>query len=106
RMTITRRNPADLHLPPGYHHVTISQPGTVAHLAGQCPIGVDGDLVGADDLLAQTDQVVRNAMIALSDAGSTPADVVRSVVYVASADGADLSAVWDRLRESPLADAL
>jgi enamine deaminase RidA (YjgF/YER057c/UK114 family) len=103
---IERSNPTGLHATPGYHHVTVVPAGRTAYLAGQCPLDAAGDLVGPGDLLAQVDQVVANIGTALAAAGAVPADVVRTVIYVASADRADLAAVWTRLRGSPVADAL
>lgn len=104
-MTITRLDPAGLHATPGYHHVTVVEAGRTAYLAGQCPLDVEGDLVGAGDLAAQVDQVVANALVALGAARAAPGDVVRSVVYVRSADRAELAATWRRLLDSPLAPA-
>jgi enamine deaminase RidA (YjgF/YER057c/UK114 family) len=104
--TIDRINPPELHLPPGYHHVTVVAAGRTAYLAGQCPIDVNGDLVGAGDLPAQIDQVVANCLTALGAAGAGPYDVVRSVVYVVSGDQRDLSAAWRQLSDSPLGPAL
>lgn len=102
---IERSNPVGLHVPPGYHQVTTADAGRLAFLAGQCPLDPAGTLVGDGDLLAQVDQVVANIGTALASAGAGPADVVRTVVYVASADRADLSAVWTRLAESGIAAA-
>jgi enamine deaminase RidA (YjgF/YER057c/UK114 family) len=102
---IQRFNPAGLHVPPGYHHVTVVVAGRTAHLAGQCPIGLGGVLVGAGDLDAQVDQTVANALIALGAVGAGPQDVVRSVVYVVSPDTPVLGAVWRRLAASPLGPA-
>lgn len=104
-MSITRINPADLHVTPGYHHVTIVEAGRLAFLAGQCPLDGAGTLVGRDDLPAQVDQVVANALVALAAAGAEPAHVVRSVVYVVSDDGPTLAQVWQRFTESPLGPA-
>lgn len=104
-MHINRVQPDGLHPTPGYHHVTIVESGRTAYLAGQCPLDESGTLVGPGDLLAQTDRVVANALAALSAAGAAPSDVVRSVIYVASAERADLSAVWQRLNDGPLAQA-
>ncbi|WP_436496832.1 RidA family protein [Actinokineospora sp. HUAS TT18] len=101
--TIERRNPPGLHETPGYHHLTLV--GGTAFLAGQCPLDHSGALVGEGDVLAQTDQVVANIMTALTDAGLTPDDVVRTVIYVATAEQAVLGRVWARLQESPLAPA-
>ena len=105
-MRIERLSPPGLHATPGYHHVTVVQAGRTAHLAGQCPLDVHGRLVGEDDLAAQVDQVVANALVALDAVGAEPADVVRTHIWVASDDREDLAAVWTRLRESSLAEAL
>lgn len=102
---VRRLNPAGLHATPGYHHVTVASAGPTAYLAGQCPLDEAGTLVGEDDLLAQVDQVVRNALLALEAVGARPGDVVRSVIYVASPKRAQLVRAWDRLNESPMAAA-
>jgi enamine deaminase RidA (YjgF/YER057c/UK114 family) len=99
-------NPPGIHDPAGYSHVTIAPEGRQAHLAGQCPLDLDGTVVGVPgDYDAQTDQVIANCLTALAAAGATPADVVRSIIYVVSPDSAVLGAVWQRLNASPLADA-
>jgi enamine deaminase RidA (YjgF/YER057c/UK114 family) len=103
---IQRANPAGLHEPPGYHHVTVTDAPRMAYLAGQCPLDESGELVGPGDLRAQVGQVVRNISVALASVGATPEDVVRTVIYVASADRADLALVWTALRSSAIADAL
>jgi enamine deaminase RidA (YjgF/YER057c/UK114 family) len=102
---IAKFNPPGVHTPDRYHHVTISTAGRLAHLAGQCPVGPDDTVVAPGDLDAQTDQVIANCLTVLAAAGAQPADVVRSVVYVVSADSTVLSAVWDRLQESALGPA-
>ncbi|MFC1440803.1 Rid family hydrolase [Streptacidiphilus sp. N1-10] len=102
---ITRSNPPQLHQPPGYHHITVVEAGRTAHLAGQCPIGPSGELVGPADLPAQIDQVVTNALIALAAVAAAPSDVVRSVVYVVSDDVSTLAATWHHLTESALGEA-
>ena len=104
-MRINRVQPDGTHPTPGYHHVTIVEAGRTAYLAGQCPLDASGAVVGAGDLMAQVDQVAVNALAVLSAAGATPGDVVRSVIYVASDDTAELAAVWDRLNAGPIAEA-
>jgi enamine deaminase RidA (YjgF/YER057c/UK114 family) len=85
---ITRINPVGLHSTPGYHHITVVEAGRTAYLAGQCPLDHDGALVGEDDLDAQIDQVVANALVALEAVGAGPGDVVRSVIYVVTPETA------------------
>ena len=99
-------NPPGVHQTAGYSHVTITSAGRLAHLAGQCPLDLDGTVVGADgDYDAQTDQVIANCLTVLSAAGAEPSDVVRSIIYVVSADSAVLARVWDRLNASALGPA-
>ena len=113
-MSIERINPPDLHDTPGYHHVTVVSASRLAIFAGQCPLRPDGTVVGADrgpddaDLdiaVAQTDQIVANTAAGLASVGATAADVVKTSIYVASADRAVLVAVWDRLNASAIASA-
>ena len=97
-------NPDGLHATPGYHHVTRVQADTLVYLAGQCPLQPSGELA-AGGLEGQTAQVITNILTALKSAGATPEDVVRTVIYVASPEREQLSAVWTQLNASPLAPA-
>ncbi|WP_328331240.1 RidA family protein [Kribbella sp. NBC_00382] len=103
-MTIERVNPPSLHATPGYHHVTKVRADSLVMLAGQCPLLTSGELAEGG-LAGQTDQVIQNILLALDAAGAGPADVVRTVIYVASPVREELSAVWTQLNESPLAPA-
>jgi enamine deaminase RidA (YjgF/YER057c/UK114 family) len=102
---LKKLNPPGVHNPPGYHHVTVVEAGRTAYLAGQCPLDVDGSLVGPGDHLAQTDQVIRNSLAVLEAVGAGPGEVVRSVIYVVSQDSSVLAAVWARLIASKLGPA-
>lgn len=103
-MTIRKINPPDLHPTAGYSHVNIVDHARFVFLAGQIPLSPSGDLVGPD-LEDQVDQTVSNVLTALAAAGATPEHVVRTVVYVASADTKNLALVWQRLNRSALAPA-
>jgi enamine deaminase RidA (YjgF/YER057c/UK114 family) len=105
-VTIQRQNPPTLHTTPGYHHVTIAEARRTVYFAGQCPLDLEGDLVGGEDYLAQADQVIANTAAALKAAGATPADVVRTTVYVRSDDRGRLSEVWHHLLGSEIGEAL
>jgi len=102
---IERIQPEGLHATPGYHHVTISDASRYAFLAGQCPLDVDGVLVGPDDLVAQVNQVAANIAVALDSLDAHPEDVVRTVIYVASGERADLVLAWTALTRSPIGAA-
>ncbi|PRH80181.1 hypothetical protein C6N75_05565 [Streptomyces solincola] len=102
---IARLNPENLHGTPGYHHVTVVEAGRTAYLAGQCPVGEGGAVVGQGDLDAQVEQVAANALKALEAVGARPQDVVRSVIYVASPRQAVLAETWGRLRRSVIGEA-
>lgn len=103
-MSIERTNPSGLHPTPGYHHVTTVKADTLVYLAGQCPLQPSGGLAPGG-LEGQTAQVITNILTALESAGAGPSDVVRTVIYVASPDREDLSAVWTQLNASPLGPA-
>jgi enamine deaminase RidA (YjgF/YER057c/UK114 family) len=102
---IERIQPEGLHPTPGYSHVTIATSSRYVFLAGQSPLDADGVLVGADDLVAQVNQVVDNIAVALESVGASPDDVVRTVIYVASTERADLVLVWTALQSSPVGAA-
>jgi enamine deaminase RidA (YjgF/YER057c/UK114 family) len=101
---LTLLNPPGLHPTSGYAHVTIAAAGRTAHLAGLCPLDADEKVVGPD-LEAQIDQLVANGLAVLEAAGATPADVVRSVIYVVSDQSTVLAAAWNRLTASELGPA-
>jgi len=105
-VSLERINPDGLHRTPGYHHVTISTASRYAHLSGQSPLDEDGVVVGTDDLVAQVNQVAHNIAVALDAVGATPEDVVRTVIYVASTERADLALVWTALSRSEVGAAL
>ena len=68
------------------------------------PLDAEGRLVGEGDYDAQTEQVVANLEAALAAGGATPADVVKTTLYVVPGD-VPLSRVWDVFRRSPLSEA-
>lgn len=87
-------NPATLSKPTGYSHVAEVVSGKIVYIAGQVAFDKDGQLVGKDDLAAQTRQVFVNLQAALESAGGTFADVVKLNIYcVDRADRAQLPAV-------------
>lgn len=56
--------------------------GPHIHVSGTTALDAAGAVVGAGDPYAQTVQALKNVAAALSQAGSGPADVVRTRLYV------------------------
>jgi len=78
-----------------YAYAATSAPGSLIFTAGACPLDDNGQVVGVDDVRAQAGLAVANLATALAEAGATLADVLKTTVFVASADRADLVAAWD-----------
>lgn len=93
----------ELFAPPGYAHAVEAR--GVIHTAGAVPLDADGNLVGEGDVRVQAERVLANLEVQLRAAGATPADVVKTVVYVATENHGDLPAVWEVVQESPFAGA-
>ncbi|MFG3436360.1 RidA family protein [Nonomuraea sp. NPDC047897] len=62
--------------------------------AGACPLDADGATVAVGDVAGQTHQVMRNLVTALRSAGAELTDVVKTTVYVASAQQSELVEAW------------
>jgi enamine deaminase RidA (YjgF/YER057c/UK114 family) len=62
--------------------------------AGACPLDPAGEVVAAGDVAGQAEQVMTNLVAALRAAGAELTDVVKTTVYVATTDRADLLAAW------------
>jgi enamine deaminase RidA (YjgF/YER057c/UK114 family) len=95
----------DLAPPPGYAHVAVAVSARLVLTAGAVPLDVDGSLVGAGDVRRQTRQTIANLLRQLDAADAGSEDVLKTTVYVASTDRADLVAAWEVVQESPLAAA-
>ena len=56
--------------------------GNTLYISGQVALNAKGELVGKDDLQAQTEQVFQNLKTALAAAGATFGDVIKINWYV------------------------
>ncbi len=80
--TIQHLKPSGLAEAQGYTHVITAAGGTTIYIAGQGAYDEKNQLVGAGDHYAQTKQAYRNLCLALKSAGATPANIVKSTIYV------------------------
>jgi enamine deaminase RidA (YjgF/YER057c/UK114 family) len=74
-------NPPDLHPAPGFAHVALAECKRFAFIAGQVALDHEFNLVGGDDLGAQTHAAMENLKLALEAAGAGWDDVVRRTIY-------------------------
>jgi enamine deaminase RidA (YjgF/YER057c/UK114 family) len=84
----------------GYAYTAIARQGSLVFAAGACPIDEAGEVVGGSDYAAQARQMMANLVTALAAAGAGLADVLKTTIYVASAEQHDLVAVWDVVHDA------
>ncbi|MET8120298.1 RidA family protein [Micromonospora sp. NPDC005189] len=78
---------------------TVEPPARLVFTAGACPLDAEGRVVAPGDHVAQARQVTANLETALGAAGARLTDVVKTTVYVASSQQADLVQVWEVVRD-------
>jgi enamine deaminase RidA (YjgF/YER057c/UK114 family) len=103
-VSVEYRNVSGLAEPPGYTHVAVGR-GSLVFTAGAVPIDEEGDLVGENDVVVQTEQVIANLLKQLKAGGAGPDDVVKTTVYVAGGSHDAQIAVWDVVQRSAIASA-
>jgi enamine deaminase RidA (YjgF/YER057c/UK114 family) len=69
-------------------------------LAGSCPLDSGGAITPVGDYAGQARQCIANLRAALAASGAEITDVINTRVLVASADRADLTAVWQVVGEA------
>ncbi|MEH1011968.1 RidA family protein [Micromonospora sp. CPCC 206060] len=84
---------------PYAYAATVTPAARLIHTAGACPLDPTGATVAPGDFAGQAEQVMTNLAAALAAAGARLTDVVKTTVYVASTDRADLVTVWDVVRD-------
>jgi len=78
-----------------YAYASIAPRGSLVFTAGACPLDDKGDVIGVGDVRAQASLAVANLGTALAASGATLADVLKTTVFVASTQRADLVAAWE-----------
>lgn len=81
-----------------YAYAAVAPPGSLVFTAGACPIDEDGKVTAVDDHVRQAEHAVANLITALAAAGANLSDVLKTTVYVVSADPSDLYDVWQIVR--------
>jgi len=71
--------PKNLHRPFGYAHAI--QVDKTLYISGQIPMDIDMNVVGKDDMAAQTELVYGNLKKVLEDAGGSMTNIVMLNIY-------------------------
>lgn len=79
--------PINLHRPFGYAHAI--QIDKTLYISGQIPLGMDMNVVGKNDMAAQTEQVYANLRKVLEDAGGTMRNIVMLNIYCTDIESFD-----------------
>jgi enamine deaminase RidA (YjgF/YER057c/UK114 family) len=78
-----------------YAYAAVAPTGSIVFTAGACPIDAEGVVTAPGDYVRQAELAVANLRTALLASGADFSDVLKSTVYVVSADQGDLVAVWN-----------
>ena len=84
----------DALAPPFSHYTDAVRVGELLFVSGCIAVDADGNLVGGDDVVAQTRQVFTNLAAILDAAGASFADVAKVTVFLTDVD--------DRARINPV----
>ena len=79
--------PSNLHRPFGYAHAI--QIDKTLYISGQIPLDMDMNVVGKNDMAAQTEQVYANLKKVLEDAGGTMRNIVMVNIYCTDIESFD-----------------
>lgn len=93
-------NPSSLPVPRGFNHGVVTRGGRLLFLAGQDASGPDGSIEAPGNMLAQSEQVLRNLRAVVEAADGKMTDIVKINIYVTDrhAYKAELSALGKLFR--------
>ena len=88
---VTHINPKGMHSNPAFSQaVTVQGAAKTIYIGGQNAVDADGQIVGAGDLAAQTEQVLQNIETVLAASGAGRDEVIKWTILVVQ--GQDLNA--------------
>ena len=93
--------------PVGPYNQAIAASGQMIFAAGQIPLDPStGEIVGTNDVVKQTEQVMANLEAVLAAAGAKPQDIVKTTVFLADMnDFAAMNQVYARYFDEASAPA-
>jgi enamine deaminase RidA (YjgF/YER057c/UK114 family) len=91
--------PVGLYQDVPYDYAAIAPAGGLVFTAGACPLDSVGGVVAPGDLEAQARQALDNLLVALAAADSSPAQVLKTTIYVVAGDRSELVRVWNVVAE-------
>ena len=83
-------NPSDSPAPKSYHHTVAVEGGRTIYLSGQVAFDKNRQIVGENDVVEQTRQVMRNLRSAVEAGGGKMTDIVQITTHVVKYDPAQL----------------
>ena len=93
-------SPPTLYAGAPYEYAAVAPQGArLVFAAGACPLNEAGEIVALGDYGEQARVALQNLRAALEEAGSGLDHVLKSTVYVSSADRAQLVRVWSVVEE-------
>jgi enamine deaminase RidA (YjgF/YER057c/UK114 family) len=92
-------NPLSLPTPRNYHHAVAVEGGRTIYLSGQVAFDAERNIIGGDDIVAQTRQALRNLRTAVESAGGKMSDVVQLTIHVVNYRPAQLNDIAGTLAE-------
>ena len=98
-MKITRINPPGSPTPRNYHHVVSVEGGRTVYLAGQIAFDENRNIVGGNDIIAQTHQALTNLKRNVEAAGASMSDMVKITTFVVDYDQRQLPGIIDVIGE-------
>ena len=94
-------SPPSLYSGAPYEYAALAPPGArLVFAAGACPLNDAGEVVSPGDYELQAHAALDNLRVALESAGSGLEQVLKTTVYVASSDRAQLVRVWRVVEET------